>query len=544
MIVQPQVRRPAWIGWSWLLAGLGLGVICSLPVLHVGIHNIALNAVVTESLGYRYFDSLRVLRHENGLVFVVQGHVLGVVQHLINLVLQNVLASPITNLRENMHAFTYATIAFNALALDAVLIVAVVSRRLLWTDKLLVGAVALSGVYGSHSALSAAISPDYYALEVVFTVLALYVFLLQRREPLARYGSRQLALLGALAGLMAGTKISLVWSGYVAATPGLLESGLSGAERARRAVLVSGLCGLTFASSIATFYLLDLSRLPEFFARWVGFVASPGAEPDFWTTLLHPERVVGDVGADYGYAPVLLGVWSIAVLGVAAVELRCRGVRSPAAAVLIAILATGGLHIFGLMTRPAGTTLFEIGLFAAMSAAAAIGLLTLETVRQVAAVTFSVVVVSQAAVSGVTGFTVLLPVAPLQQSSTTAWGVHAWLVAQQRPVIVYLPDNRYAGGTVEEALMKGMSDLPSWNITTGQQLLDIVAPGFSFRQSLETVPAGTAVMWLDIQNETPLTDQTEALRMMLQQPGVVCRNWVFDTYPWWRHVAHTCAPAA
>src|SRR5207245_236972 len=127
---------------------------------------------------------------------------------------------------------------------------------------------------------------------------------------------------------------------------------------------------------------------------------------------------------------------------------------------------------------------------------------------------FGAVIGTQACLSGIANFPALLPVDTLRTSSETAWSIHSWLASLKRPVLVYLPDNRYAGGTVEEALLKGMSDLPTWNITTGQTLLDTLAPGYSFHQQLLEIPADAAVMWLDIPGESPLSDRTPALESM------------------------------
>lgn len=208
---------------------------------------------------------------------------------------------------------------------------------------------------------------------------------------------------------------------------------------------------------------------------------------------------------------------------------------------MVAAVALLGLwQVIGLVVRPAGTTLFEIGLYLVASGAAVIALVSNSGVQRWLAFGFAGVILVQTVFSGVVNVPAMIPGPTLRQSSEAVWDAHTWLRTRDRDVRVFLPDNRYAGGTVEEALLKGMSDLPTWNITAGRGLLARLAPRFAFSQSLDEVPPGTAVMWLDTPDAPDLAVETPALRQLLADPTTVCRPWALDTYPWWRHTIHAC----
>jgi hypothetical protein len=69
------VARGSRRGWAALAVVTSL--LYALPPLITLVFGVSPVAVVTESLGYRYFNSLRLLEGERGLVFIVQGQTPG-----------------------------------------------------------------------------------------------------------------------------------------------------------------------------------------------------------------------------------------------------------------------------------------------------------------------------------------------------------------------------------------------------------------------------------------------------------------------------------
>ena len=534
---QSRTERRTVAGWAALAVATSL--LYALPPLIMLAFGVSPVAVVTESLGYRYFNSLRLLEGERGLIFIVQGQTPALVQHAINLALSGA-GIPIETLRLRLDLFAYGFSFFNAALMGWVVCAALVGGTLRATDKLLIVTSTLAGGFVSRSAISASMTPDYYAFESTLSTLGLWLFLRRVRAPASTVSFGEIVLFGVLTGLMAGTKINLFFTGLVAALPVLLGAPFSPARIVVRGVLLGVVAVAVFVLVTLGFYLFDVSILPEFLTRWLGFVRNPGSEERFWTSLFFPGSPGANPGADYGYARVLFLVWIGALLGAVIAELRGPARRREALLMIAAVSLLGLWQVLGLVVRPAGTTLFEIGLFVVASGAAIIALVAGDGARRGLAFAFAGVVLAQTAVSGLLNVPALVPGPTLRQSSDAVWDVHTWLRTRDRDVLVFLPDNRYAGGTVEEAVLKGMSDLPTWNITAGKELLERVAPRFSFSQSLSDVAPGTAVMWLDSPDAPDLAVETPALQRLLADPTTVCRHWSLDTYPWWRHVVHAC----
>jgi hypothetical protein len=532
-----QTDRRVVAGWAALAVLTSL--LYALPPLIMLAFGVSPVAVVTESLGYRYFNSLRLLEGERGLVFIVQGQTPGLVQHAINLALSRV-GIPIETLRLRLDLFAYAFSFLNAALMAGIVCAALLGGALRSTDKLLIVTSVLAGGFVSRSAISASMTPDYYAVESTMGTLGLWLFLRQVRAPASTVSLRAIVLFGVLAGLMAGTKINLFWLGLVAALPVLLGPPFSLVRVGVRAALLCVIAVAVFMLVTLAFYLFDVRIMPEFLARWLEFVRNPGSEERFWTSLFFPGSPGANPGADYGYARVLFLTWVGALLGTAIAELRRPARNREALLMIVAVALLGLWQLIGLVVRPAGTTLFEVGLFAVASGAVVITLVSDTSFGRRLAFAFAGVVLVQTVVSGVINVPALIPGPTLRQSSEVVWDVHTWLRTRDRDVLVFLPDNRYAGGTVEEALLKGMSDLPTWNITAGRGLLERVAPRFAFSQSLSDVAPGTAVMWLDSPDAPDLAVETPALQRLLADPTTSCRQWALDTYPWWRHVVHAC----
>ena len=524
-------------GWAALAALTSL--LYALPLLIMLAYGVSPVSVVTESLGYRYFNSLRLLEGERGLIFIVQGQTPGLVQHLINLGM-SAAGIPIEALRPRLDLFAYLFSFLNAAVMAGVVFAALLGRTLHATDKLLVVTTVLAGGFVSRSAISASMTPDYYAVESMMSALGLWLFLRQVRAPAATVSLTTVVLYGVLAGLMAGTKINLFWIGLVAALPALLGPSFSFVRSAYRTVVLGVVAVVVFMLVTLAFYLFDVRLMPEFLVRWVEFVRNPGSEERFWSSLFFPGSPEANPGADYGYARVLFAAWIAALVGAGVAELRRPDRRVTTLLTIAAVALFGIWQVVGLIVRPAGTTLFEVGLYAVASGAAVIALVSPARLQRWLAYGFAGAILAQTLVSGVLNVPALIPGPTLRQSSDAVWEVHTWLRSLDRDVLVFLPDNRYAGGTVEESLLKGMSDLPTWNITAGKVLLARLAPRFTFSQSWQDVAPGAAIMWLDSPDAPDLAVETPGLRALLADPTTVCRRWALDTYPWWRHTVHAC----
>ena len=101
------------------------------------------------------------------------------------------------------------------------------------------------------------------------------------------------------------------------------------------------------------------------------------------------------------------------------------------------------------------------------------------------------------------------------------WDLHREILrlADGKKIIVILPDDSYCYGGVQELLLKGASDFPTWEVSTrGQSILDKFAPGMVFRhEGGRTLPDAdfprdTLVVWFEKPGCQPLTDRYRLLR--------------------------------
>jgi len=116
--------------------------------------------------------------------------------------------------------------------------------------------------------------------------------------------------------------------------------------------------------------------------------------------------------------------------------------------------------------------------------------------------------------------------------------MHDWLTATGRPVVVLLPDNRSVSGTVEETLLKGFSDVPTWNITSGYTLLDTVAPRRLFVSQISAAPAGAVLLWTDVPATPPLKTSDSVGALVLGQLPREARSWRMQRNAYWTRTVH------
>lgn len=534
--------RDGWTRGATVVGLLPVGVLVSLPLLLLVSAGVSPLPVVTESLAYRYFNSLRVLEGERGLVFIVQGQAPGLVNHGLVWLL-GAAGIPLTDLRTRLDLFTYVFLGLNAVGTVIVVALAVVDRRFRWTDCLTVAIVPIWATYSSQGALSLSLRPDYYVVEGLLTTAAVYLFLRQWRADRPQSLVQWTVGLGVLAGIMAATKIGLFWTGLLAAAPVLLF-GAGPLRLALRCTLFVFVAIAVFFFVTLAFYRFDASIMPEFLARWLAFVSNPGSEDRFWISLLFPGSPGANPSADYGYGRLVLALWGLAILiSVASAASRWR-TDPRGLAVPVMVLALGGWQMLGLVVRPAGTTLYEIGLFAVASGGVLLATLPGLRARTWSIAGWTAVLAVHCVVSGLVNGPIIWPLSAFRESSATVWQAHAWLQQRAQPVVVFIPDNRHTAGTVEEALLKGMSDLPTWNIGQGKALLSEMAPRLSFQQSLAEVPSGVTVFWIEVVGEAQLVDAYPALGAFMrgaqQTDPARCRTWQIATYPWYQRVLHAC----
>jgi len=529
-------------GQAAAYAGL-LTLLQALPWLVLLAGGVSLLAVANESIAYRYFHSFRLVQGEVGTIWEAQGQTLGV----FHVLLQHGLdALGVENLRQRIDFFSYATLAANSLA------VGLISYRLARSAEInrvglgLFAAVAVFGVYGSGWGLASARLPDYYTLEVTLTLACLALFLKATTAP-GLPGPRRLAMLGALAGMMVGIKITLLTAAALPLIPFLFTREGS-PTRAIRMLTIWGLAtGGTLLFILYAYYHFDHAHLTRALVAWRSFVAAPGAEPGFVQSILNPFKPPANPWVDHRFVWAVGGLW-LGAIAVFAFDRRRAPVsmRASLAFLGVALLGASLLHVVTVVRRPAETTLFESALFLSTTGAAYLFAAPAPGAhRRRLALGWALLLVAWSGVSASRHFPSPATIAAAGDASRKAWEIHEWINRTGLPAIILLPDNNSTSGSVEEALLKGFSDVPTWEISTGYEGMERVAPGRTFVRSLGQAFSHHVVMWTDIPGRAPLAETDEVLAGMLAMPGASpAQSWEIRRGPAWVRTVHVAITGA
>lgn len=524
---------------EWRGAAVYVGALTllqALPWLWFLCHGISLISCASESIGYRYFHSLRLVRGEQSTIWEAQGHTVGVLHEFFQWLLDR---GGITDLRVRIDLFSYGTLAANSLVFGFVACRIARSPLVDLTARYLIAAVALFGVYGSWWGLAASRLPDYYTWEVTLTTACLGLFVVHQAAPARGRGLARATALGALAGAMAGVKITLLPAAFLPLLPLLLVGGESLWRRLLRLAVWGLAAAATLAALVAAYYLFDFDHLRRAFHAWKAFVAVPGAEPGFIRSLLHPFAPERNPWADHRFVPVIGILWVVALIT------YLRSARMEASATRIGKLALGllllllsALHIVTVFKRPAETTLFETALFFSAAAGGLLACSPAAPHHQRIATAWLTLLAGWCALSAGRHLPAGAMLAAFRDTSRHAWEIHKWLNASERPVIILLPDNRHVSGTVEEALLKGFSDVPTWNITTGYPLLDSVAPRRLFVTRLSAVLRDSVLLWTDGPDLPGLLKVSGSPPAVLGQLPRQLRSWKMQRNQFWSRTVH------
>ncbi len=508
------------------------GVACALFALPLGLltyYRADYLTFANESLAYRYFACERIQHGERGTVWLPQGQLLGVVQHGVLFAVRHLTPWAGNDLRHLSNAFAAGTSLANVLAMWAVFLSVGRARTFSWSDKLLVFVVGLAPIYGTGSAGAYyGVLPDYYHTDVVLVTLAAAVFIWQLRAGPAARPMLRAALLGALAGLFVANKITLAVAGGMVVFPALCAGGPGPRAWACRLLAAAASALGSFLLVLLAFYLFHPAAVAEMFPRWAGFAHSAGAEPSFWRLgFWHYARQCG-----YGW---VIAFWLVASLAALALVRRPVGpARLPAALAVLNLLA--GLACgYCLFRRPAGTTFFEVAVLLTGLAAMALALVGGQRPRHALTLATAAAWVILAAATFPWQST-LLGFRDSARAGDQCWAVHQDIlrVAGGRKIIVVLPDNSYTNGGVQEFLLKGVSDFPTWYVSErGQRLLEQFAPHMDFRSDGGRTPPGAAlpkgslVVWFGSPDVPPVVDRYPSLGEAVRGAGGDAWAWAY-----------------
>jgi hypothetical protein len=469
--------------------------------------------IAGESAAYRFFLVDRFSYGDKGDLYLPQGYLTSLIQAVVYALV--VPGRDIqSQLRETVnlwgHVYTFGVCLMVAVTLTYAL--ARITLPPLAKAGVIVAALGpefctvKAGFYYSYL-------PDYYLMNMALAPIITLAFLLVRwrtTEP-SRLGTG--VLLGALVGLTAANKISIL---PLAMVPVVLFVARDPRQPARALVgaVVSGSAALgAFVLVHLLLYRFNVDMLRRVFPLWLNLIFNPGGEAGFW------EQFVRDYLYDFNYLYIYLLLFA-ALLLAAVVLVRQTIPRVGSLASWLAYLAILGVALFRLyaiVKRPAGTTAFEGATISFALIGCLVGLEARDRVQTVG----GWIVVGAVMLLAVLTFPVwhhLLTLGDTLPRANDIWALHAKIMASGRPATVVIPDNSFGFGSVEEGLMKGFSAYPTWVIREGRQGLDRYAPGMTFREAGSTpklsdpYPTDVTLVVFERRDLGPTADKFPALK--------------------------------
>lgn len=522
--------RPAWTEAPalrlWLAAGVTL--VFAFPNLAALWYRADPLTIANESVGYRYLFSERLLNGEGSSVWVLAGFLATAIQTTWLAVL-NLFSHPTPDeLHWRLMAFSYGFNALIVAGTGAVFFAAARNRRLSLLDLGLLALPALGPAFTTRrSGFYYYTLPDYYHLNVLLTVVTVWLFLGQwRAERPGAVSLRRVFCLGLYVGVMGSNKITMLPIGLALLAPAVFAAPLDWRRFLTRGTLAAAGLAAGFIFVIWWFYLFKLSPVIDMFQTWLGVVRDPGGESNFWSSNFRSHLT----GYSYGY---IFGLYVVGVVLAAVAALRDPARRREILLVAGVAALGGATWCYFIYKRPAGTTFFEAAV--ALFGFTAITLVVIAHGRRMPRV-----------IAGLLGLLVVYSAATFQWQGNLAilresapWARHMWQLhrdmlefAHGQAIIVIHPLNQYGYGGVAEFLLKGTADVPSWNVTeNGRPILERYSPRTTYRHDYSGPPPNSAypgdvtLFWIDRPEFPPLATQYPFLAAATRRPGVETRSW-------------------
>jgi len=510
----------------WLAAIVALAF--AFPNLAALWHRADPLTIANESVGYRYLFSERLLNGEGSSVWVLAGFLTTAIQTTW-LATINLFSEPTpAELRWRLLVFSYGFSAMVVAAAAGVLFSAARNRRLSLLDLCLLALPALGPAYTTRSSGFYYYSlPDYYHLNVLLTLVTVWLFLVMWREdqPVAR-PLRRLFLLGLYVGVMGSNKITMLPLGLVLLAPAIFAAPLNLRRFLARGFTATAGLAVGFVFVIWWFYLFKLDAARDMFSTWLGLIRDPGGESNFWSSNFRSHLT----GYSYGY---ILAFYLVAVAVAVGTAFRDRELRRRILIVAGVALLGGVTWCYFIYKRPAGTTFFEAAV--ALFGFSAIALMVIARQswppRLIAGLLLLWVGYSAQSFQWQRNFAILRDSAPWARSM---WQLHREMLefAGDHDIIVIHPQNHYGYGGVAEFLLKGTADVPSWNVTAhGRPVLERYSPRTSYRHEYSGLhpnapyPGNVVLFWVDRPEFSPLAEQYPHLKAASLRPGAQQKSW-------------------
>src|SRR4030095_96410 len=130
MCPMPASQQSLFVRVTWCSAAIATVALFSTPLIFLLLAEGDHLPFAHETLAYRYFANVRILNGEGGRIYLPQGQLLTLLQHIILLVLRAVSGHSFFDLRPMLHWYAITTNAVTALLYGIIMVASALDRRL------------------------------------------------------------------------------------------------------------------------------------------------------------------------------------------------------------------------------------------------------------------------------------------------------------------------------------------------------------------------------------------------------------------------------
>jgi hypothetical protein len=341
------------ISIAWCAAAIGATMLFSVPLIFLLVAHGNHLPFSHETLAFRYFANVRILNGEGGEIYLPQGQLITLLQHLILLMLRAVSGRSFFDLQPMVEWYATATNITTSMLFGAIALAIAFDRRLTWFDR---AVIMLTGPFVTLATGRAGfyytLLPDYYGVDIVITVAAIYlaIALLRDARP---FQWRDLIMAGLFWGIAGSNKLTLLGPIGIVVIMAAARAPLTLPMFIFRGAIAGMFAVASFLTIFLLCYLGQPSQALLALQNWFAFFQTVGAENGFW------EHNFLTFMPSMHY-DLIVGIWLSGTIGLCLAITVRREWFSRIGILWISIVAVALLLVIGLVKRGSGTTLFEM----------------------------------------------------------------------------------------------------------------------------------------------------------------------------------------
>ena len=414
--------------------------------------------IANETVAYRFFYAERSLLGEPITVGV--GYLVGLIQQLVYLFVNHRITINAENLNIGINLFSNLTNLIILTMQCIVITITFFSKKIYYSQKIIILSLSLTMQYGfGFQEVYYSYMPDYLHLNMVIALWLVYVYIVNFNEVDSReLNSKVNFYLFALMGIALTNKITLLPLMALSMLPILFNKSENNKTKLTTLLSQLFLAIFLFVLTHFIFYLGSFDNLLAASKIWFRFVLSPGGDPS-WTPSSDELKSLNV----YFYSIIYFCAIFIFFI-VNKIKYNKYSIF-----IIFNVLAVT-FYVYAVYKRPASTTLFESTQWTLCIASMLIATSFTNKFRYFYCCLILLV-------SFITYPTFSRTISHFNTSKIyfkerKEFFDRGNFLSKNRKQIIILEDNSYHHEGIHELLIKGASDFPSWDITSGKKIID------------------------------------------------------------------------